>query len=556
MSVIVSLANRAYMMSAAPARARFERAARRPADVQRALLQRMLARNAGTAFGREHGFDRIRTLRDYQAQVPLRDWDAYAPWVDRVAAGEPGTLTAELVRFVEPSGGSSGASKLVPYTDRLLAQFSRATMPWIFDLLAHRPRLRDGRAYWSITPPARLAARTRGGLSIGMEHDSDYFPPVVRALLDRVLGAPRALARAPDVETCRYLTLRALLALPDLALISVWNPSFLTLLAQALDHHFPALLRDLETGNLSVPLPDALRAELTRVLPARPARARALREAFGARAPADLALVWPRLALISCWADGHAARALGAMRERFPFVEVQSKGLLATEGVISFPLFAAGGAVAAVTSHFLELLPLDAPDRGVPIEHAEPGRSYEVALTTAGGLYRYRLRDVVRAEGFYRATPVLAFEGRADRASDLAGEKLTAAHVERVLARAMRETGIRAPFAMLAPWWGTPPRYYLYVEAAFADARRLADAVESTLCAGHHYALCRALGQLGAVRPVAVREGERVYERVCADRGQRAGVVKPVALDPSLDWERHFATHVSLDEQQEEAAAR
>ncbi len=555
MSLIVSLANRAYMAAAAPARARFERAARRPAEAQRVLLRRLLAENAETAFGRSHGFARIRTLRDYQEQVPLRDWDAFAPWAERVAAGELNALTAGPVSFVEPSGGSSGASKLVPYTGALLGQFSRATMPWIFDLLAHRPRLRDGRAYWAVTPPARHASRTAGGLPIGMEHDSDYFPPAVRTLLDRVLGAPRALSRAPDVDTCRYLTLRALVALPDLALISVWSPSFLTLLGQALDEHFVTILRDLETGNLSVPLPDELRAGLARALPARPARARALRAAFGDRAPRDLGLLWPRLALVSCWADGHASRALGAMRERFPYVEVQPKGLLATEGVVSFPLFAAGGPVAAVTSHFLELLPLDAPDRGVPIERAELGRSYEVALSTAGGLYRYRLRDVVRVEGFHHATPVLAFEGRADRASDLAGEKLTAARVERVLERAMRETGIRAPFAMLAPWSGTPSRYYLYVEADFVAAARLAAAVESALGEGHHYALCRALGQLGAVRPVPVREGERVYERVCAERGQRAGVVKPVALDPSLDWERHFATHV-LAEQQQEVAVR
>jgi hypothetical protein len=418
-------------------------------------------------------------------------------------------------------------------------------MPWIFDLLRERPRLRRGRAYWAVTPPGRRPSRTAGGLPVGMEHDSDYFPPLVRAMLDRTLAVPRALARAPDVATCRYLTLRALLALPDLALISVWSPSFLTLLAAALDEHFPALLHELETGDSRLPLPHALRRELASALPARPARAAALRRRFGRRPPEDLGLIWERLALVSCWTDGHARRALDGMRRRFPCVEVQGKGLLATEGVVSVPLFEAEGAVAAVTSHFLEFLPIEdgrAADEGraLLVDELEEGRSYEVLLTTSGGLYRYRLRDVVHVERFLERAPVLSFRGRADRGCDLAGEKLTPALVERVLREASALTGVRPAFAMLAPTWGEPPSYALYVDAGEDAAARLARAVEGRLRAGHHYALCRVLGQLGPVRGVSVPDAERRYERARTTCGQRAGAVKPPVLEPELGWDRHL----------------
>src|SRR5207253_83294 len=112
-----------------------------------------------------------------------------------------------------------------------------------------------------------------------------------------------------------------------------------------------------------------------------------LRRRFGGRPPEDLGALWPRLALISCWSDGHAQRAIAAMRTRFPRVELQGKGLLATEGVVSFPLLDAGGSIAAVTSHFLEFVEPNGSDaRGV--EELETGRTYEVLLTTSGGLYR------------------------------------------------------------------------------------------------------------------------------------------------------------------------
>ena len=49
-------------------------------------------------------------------------------------------------------------------------------------------------------------------------------------------------------------------------------------------------------------------------------------------------LIWPRLALISCWTDAAAGQFLPQLRELFPTIEIQPKGLLATEAFVSFPL--------------------------------------------------------------------------------------------------------------------------------------------------------------------------------------------------------------------------
>lgn len=529
MSLVPAVANRLFMAGALPARRRFERAARDPAAAQRAILARILRANAGTAFGARHGFTEIRSPGEYRERVPAFGWEQLEADLLRTGEGHAGTRTAHPLLCFEPTGGSTGGNKLVPITRPLLREFSAATLPWVYDLLRHRPALRSGRAYWALTPPARQPEATPAGVPIGMPHDSDYFPALAGALLERVLGTPRALALAPDVDAWRYLTLRALLALDDLAFVSVWSPSFLTLLASGLDEHFERLLADMERGTLGVRLAPGLRARFERAVPARPRRARALRRRFGARAPRDLGGVWPRLALISCWSDAQAARALPALRERFPGVEIQGKGLLATEGVVSFPLFEAGGPVAAVASHFLELLPEGETDAGraVGMEAAADGATYEVLLTTSGGLYRYRLRDLVRVEGRYHGAPVLSFQGRADHTSDLAGEKLIPSFVERALTEAVAATGVRAPFATLTPAHGTPPHYDLRVECDPADAARLAHALEERLASSVHYGLCRRLGQLGAVRPIVVADAERRYERACIDRGQRISAIKP-----------------------------
>jgi hypothetical protein len=50
------------------------------AEAQQRTLVRLLRQGRRTRFGREHDFARIRTVADYQAHVPLREYEAF--WKD------------------------------------------------------------------------------------------------------------------------------------------------------------------------------------------------------------------------------------------------------------------------------------------------------------------------------------------------------------------------------------------------------------------------------------------------------------------------------------------
>jgi hypothetical protein len=101
--VISTLANHLYLAAAAPAGLRFGRALRRPRETQLELLRGLLRRNEATWFGRKHGFRLMKSLRDFRAGVPIRDYEDYEPLIDRVTRGEEAVLTCDRVRFVEPS---------------------------------------------------------------------------------------------------------------------------------------------------------------------------------------------------------------------------------------------------------------------------------------------------------------------------------------------------------------------------------------------------------------------------------------------------------------------
>ncbi len=163
----------------------------------------------------------------------------------------------------------------------------------------------------------------------------------------------------------------------------------------------------------------------------------------------------------------------------------------------------------------------------MPAHKVEVGGRYVVVVTTSGGLYRYRLGDLVEVTGHLGALPVLRFLGRADRVSDLVGEKLSEAFV----ATALTAAGASG-FTVLAPHGSRG-----YVLVTDSPAPGLAERVEAALCANFHYAYARRLGQLDPVQPLVAGPDAAVhYLEACVLRGQRLGDVKVPALEVRGLW--------------------
>ncbi len=360
-----------------------------------------------------------------------------APWVERIRRGERHVLGAEAVKRLLPTGGSSGGAKLIPWTAGLAGEFAAVLAPWIADLQRRHPAVLGGPAYWSVSP--RIPELDGGELPVGFGDDSAYLGGVCAALVRPLQAAPAALRGFAEVEDFRYATMRCLLARPQLRLISVWHPTFLGLLLDAARRHRGRLLRDLARGGIDLAVPPSLQRALAPWLNAQPRRA----DELAAVSWDDARQLWPHLAVVSCWADGAAAVPAAALSRQLGGAALQAKGLLATEGAVSIPW--GGGTVAAVTGPVLEFLAAD----GTPhwLDELSDGATYAVAMTTAGGLWRYRIGDLVRVEGFVQRTPCLRFLGRSAAAVDLVGEKLDEAFVAACLA----EVAPQAGFALLAP---------------------------------------------------------------------------------------------------------
>jgi hypothetical protein len=475
----------------------FDRARATPRASQAALLAEILAGNADTDFGRAHGFAHIHSIDDFRARVPIRPYEGLRPWLDRVAAGETGVLTSKEVIAFEETGGSTAGGKLIPYTASSLKGFRAAVLPWLADLAGRRPGAFAGKAYVSVSPATR-APRTIGGIPVGMASEAAYLGADLVPALMEIMAVPASAAHLSDVDQWRLATLTALVRCPDLTLISVWSPTFLIALLDALPQ---------------------LAEPIMRVLHDEPERARDVRTAL-ARSPIDMALLWPRLDTVSAWADGSSRPYARRLQNMLPHATLQPKGLLATEGAVTTPC-SSSWPVPALTSAVLEFI--DDSGKSLLCDELLAGESYRVVMTNAGGFYRYDLGDRLLCHGYEGTLPLLEFIGR-DIASDLVGEKLTEPFVSAALT-------LVSATACLAPRAAERPHYVLLVDASNRDtARCAATAIEQRLRSNPQYDYARKIGQLAPATYEIVDDLLERYLQLETRRGRRLADIKPPAL--------------------------
>ncbi len=87
-----------------------------PLKFQAETFNKLLKKAINTEFGKDHNFSSIKNYKDFQNQVPIRDYEALKPYVDRVIAGKKNILwPGQPLYFAKTSGTTSGA-KYIPIT--------------------------------------------------------------------------------------------------------------------------------------------------------------------------------------------------------------------------------------------------------------------------------------------------------------------------------------------------------------------------------------------------------------------------------------------------------
>ncbi len=94
---------------------------------QESVFRELMTRVGATEFGREHGLARDVTPAEFARRVPLRRYEEFAPWIERMKFGESDVLwPGRCSHFAVSSGTTAGRTKYLPVTAAMLDHFRQA----------------------------------------------------------------------------------------------------------------------------------------------------------------------------------------------------------------------------------------------------------------------------------------------------------------------------------------------------------------------------------------------------------------------------------------------
>ena len=474
--------------------------AKSPAAAQQRVLSEILAANADTSFGKRHGFDSIRNAADYRHAVPVQSYEDLRDDIEaQESSGEP-RLTREQPVYYNRTSGTVAAPKNIPVTasglkrirgNQQLAAYSFSRWPGLF-----------GGKMFAVTGAAvegHMPGGTPYGSASGLLYQNQ--PRLLRARY--VL--PAELTAIEDYED-RYLSMAVFgVAESRVTVAAMPNSSTLLRLLDIVNRRAEELLRLVANGRLPVGVPDEVGASLA----PQPRRAAELERRLETAGKLSYADIWPGLVGLVTWTGGSCGVAI---RNLVPTLTtpcaIIELGYVASEVHGTVNVDPRRNLCLPTLDHtFLEFAPradweANSYTELLGLADLEEGEDYYVIVTTADGLYRYDMNDIVRVNGRVHDTPTLEFLQKGKGVTSITGEKLHEVQVLNAVGEALGKTNVEAEFFIVLADPATAG-YTLYLEPRgdMASVPRLAPLVDAALRTGNiEYDGKRASGRLGELR--------------------------------------------------------
>ncbi|HNT36714.1 MAG TPA: GH3 auxin-responsive promoter family protein, partial [bacterium] len=407
---------------------RFQFACERPMVVQERLLRHIIRSNEDTAFGKEHHFDQIHSIADFQRQLPIGSYEYHEPYIQKMLQGEPRQLTAQPPILFAMTSGTTGRRKYIPVTQESRVAKSKVMRVWLHLALREHPGILNGRILSVVSP--EIEGYTSSGIPYGAESGHAYknLPLLIR----QQYCVPHDVFTIKDYDSRYYVLLRMAVE-QEVSTIATCNPSTIVLLCERMDLWKEDILKDIYAGTIrdDLVLPDDIRSRLQSHIEPNPDRARVLESCIsrngGVLAPN---CCWDKLVMVSCWKAGSVKLYLRDFPRFFPHqTAVRDWGYLASELRGSIPISDSGeGGVLTIDTNFFEFLPEEESESSqknyLTVDQLSVGQRYYVYVTTLGGLYRYEMNDLVEVTGFFRSSPEIQFIRKSQGFCSVTGEKL------------------------------------------------------------------------------------------------------------------------------------
>lgn len=398
---------------------------------QQKILENILHKNASSQFGKEHHFDSIESIQDFQKSVPIRDYEGHRPYINKLIDGETSVLTVDSPMMFNVTSGTTSEPKLIPLTKAMERKNSAIMKLWLAAAAKDHPQAFRGYFLGLVSPEVESFV---GDIPLGNISGRIYkrIPKMVR----HHYAVPYDVFEVANYDQRYYLVLRFAVE-KNITFTATPNPSAYLRLADCLQKKSELLIKSIREGTLGIKLASNeqhIQLALEKRLRPNPRRARSLEKIlhqYDRLYPRD---VWPQLRFLGCWTGGSVGILASKIRDFYgEALQIRDLGYLASEGRMSLPLRdGTPSGLLTLSTNFYEFVPEELDPLTNPTtllaHELELGKTYYVILTNSGGLYRYDINDIVEVTGFTGTCPEIAFLRKGRDVVSITGEKLHVNH--------------------------------------------------------------------------------------------------------------------------------
>jgi hypothetical protein len=394
MTVIPSIIMRLY----AKRISQIEHFKKNPVETQRSLLFNIISVSASTSIGQEYEYSSIRSVKDFQSRVPVRTYEEYLPFIERLLRGESNlTWPGDTRWFAKSSGTTSSKSKFIPITNESLWQ-------------CHYQAAKDILTLYTFTNPATKIFSGKS-LTLGGSHK-------INQLSNKSIYG-------------------------DLSAVLIWNAPFYAELIRTPKQKV-ALIEDFEE-KLDLITRETIHQNVTSFSGVPSWYLTLIKYVLAFTGKSNLLEVWPHLEVFF-----HGGISFTPYREIYKrlipgdqmhYMETYN----ASEGFFGIQDDPARNDMLLMLDYgiFYEFIPVDklgsADQPAYTLDEIEKGVNYALIISTNGGLWRYMIGDTVVFTEIYPYR--FRISGRTRQFINAFGEEVIVENADRALEEACRFTG-------------------------------------------------------------------------------------------------------------------
>ncbi|QJD78106.1 GH3 auxin-responsive promoter family protein [Spirosoma rhododendri] len=379
---------------------RIEAMMKDPGAVQQRTFSQLIRSGTRTEWGKQHQYKSIRSVADFQRQVPISSYEDLFPYIERVMMGESKVLWPSPVRwFAKSSGTTNARSKFIPVTPESLDEgHFKGGKDMMALYVANHPDSRtfDGKGL------------SIGGSLQGNPYAANSAAGDVSAVVMKNLPSWAQFIRTPSVEV---------------ALMDEWESKLDRMADITKDQNVTSMLGAPTWGLVLI---DKILARTGKQ---------------------NILEVWPNFELLvhgavnfQPYRDLFRQQVFPSESVRYQEVYNASEGFFAIQDDMGRP-----GEMLLMLDYgiFYEFVPIAESNQPYPkaltIDEVELDQNYALIVSTNGGLWRYRVGDTVRFTSLYPHR--LKVSGRTKHFINAFGEEMIVENAEVAVTRACEATG-------------------------------------------------------------------------------------------------------------------